>query len=235
VTAEGTGFPALDGLSLDVSEASLKPDIRLRWPGGRRQAGLSARSVRFVGQRVRYEQAALDFELVGQGVHFDINEDGAEHFLDPIDAEHGQFHAHISTSDLATLLLHSAQQEVQQHGLQVEGVEVKLQEGDGRTVSAQVRVTASTTMAFATIRAVVLGNGQIAIDEHFNVAFRNLTFDGEGLAGKMAAGVARTYLQEWDGWSFPMATLVLGKLRIRDIKLTCRDGLQVAALVAGQK
>jgi hypothetical protein len=234
VTVEGNDFPALQHLALDVSESSVKPNPRVRRPGGQRHSSLTAGSLRFVGKRVRYEQAAVDFELVGQGVHFDINQDCAEHYLDPVDAEQGQFEAHIGKRDLEALLLHSAQGEVEKHGLKIESVELNLRDGSGRSIAAQARVTASTKMMFKTIRVAVIGTGEVTVDEQMNVGFRGLSFDGEGIAGKMAAGLARSHLQEWEGWTFPLASLGLGRLRIRDLRLGCRDGVQVSAQVAGR-
>jgi hypothetical protein len=234
VAAQGEDFPALHELSFDVSGAVVKRGLRVRLPGGTRRAGVTASAVRAVGRRVRVEGAHVDFELAAQGVAFDINHDETEHFFDPVDAEHGHFRSHIGRTDLEYLLLASAQEEVAKHGLKVERVELTLKERSDRSVHAEARVTASTKVAFATLRAVVRGQGQVAVDDEFNVALRGLTFEGEGVAGKMAAALAQKHLREFEGWSFPLSSLVLGRLKLRDLRLGCRDGLQVEASVGNR-
>ena len=135
----------------------------------------------------------------------------------------------ISKADLESLMKTVAQEEVARHNLVVEQVELTLRDGNSRTVEGQVRVTASTKMAFATLRAIVIGKGQVVIDDAMNLAIRGLTFDGEGLAGKMAAALARTQMQPFDNLHFPLASLSVGRLRLHDIKLTCRNGIQIEA------
>jgi hypothetical protein len=230
VSVEG-GYPELQRLAIDVSHARARRDFKPRLqPAGRRDAGLFALQVHFVGRRVRVEHAALDFELTARGVHFHINHDDNQHFLDPVDAEHGHFQSHMSKADLESLMHTVAQEEVAKHNLTVERVELTLHDTrNTRMVTGEVRVTASTKMAFATLRAVVVGKGELAVDDELNLAIRGLTFDGEGLAGKMAAAVARTQLQPLDNLHFPMASVTIGRLRLHDVKLTCRDGIQIEA------
>lgn len=229
VVAEGS-LPHLERLAIDVSHAKARRDFKPRiQPAGRRDATLSAADVHFVGRRVLLERAAVDFELHARGVQFEINHDANEHFLDPVDAEHGRFQSHIAQADLESLMLTVAQEEVAQHGLKVERVELSLQDRSTRSVDGQVRVTASTKMAFATLRAVVVGKGQVLVDDAMNVAIRGLKFEGEGLAGKMAAALAQKQLQQLDNFTFPLASLSVGRLRLHDLKLACRNGLQIEA------
>jgi hypothetical protein len=229
VVVEGN-LPDLNRLAIDVSHARARRSFQPRMqPGGRRDAGLFAADLHFFGRRVLVEHAALDFELTARGVRFDINHECNEYYLDPIDADHGRFQSHIATADIERLLQTLAQEEVTKHNLQVEKVEVTLRDGNSRMVEAQVRVTASTKMAFATLRAVVVGNGQVVVDDALNLTIRGLKFEGEGMAGKMAAAIARTQLQALDNFTFPLASLSLGRLRLHDLTVACRDGIQIEA------
>jgi hypothetical protein len=229
VVAFGEAFPALQELTLDFSHARMRRDFRPRQPAGIRQAGVSAAALEVKGQRVTVERSRVDFAITAREVHFDIKQDQADFFLDPVDAHEGRFESHIGRADLESLLLAAGHDEVGKHGLKIEQVEVNLRDESTRSVHADVRVTASTKMAFATLKAVVRGKGHLVIDDALNVTLKGLHFEGEGLAGKMAAGLAHKFLRNWEGWSFPLATLSLGKLRLRDVHLACRDGLQVKA------
>jgi hypothetical protein len=229
VVAVGERFPALDQLNFDVSHARIRPEFRPRQPGGTSQATLSTAQFHIKGKRVAVERSNLDFEITGRDVHFEIKQEETELFLDPVDAKDGKFASRIARRDLEELLLTAGQDEVGKHGLKLEQVEVDLRDQSTRSVQAEVRVTASTEMGFATLKAVVRANGQLVIDEALNLVLKGLTFEGEGLAGRMAAGLAQRFLQEWDGWSFPLSSLSLGRLRLRDVHLACRDGLQIQA------
>jgi hypothetical protein len=229
VEAAGEGYPALEQLSFDVTGARLRPDFRPRFPGGLRQSGLKADTFRVLGDRVLVERSAIDFELNASGVHFDINHDEAQYYLDPVEAERGRFQSHVGLRDLEMLLLTAGDEEVSKHGLKIERVEASLRDETERSVHAEVRVTASTKMAFATLSAVIVGRGHLVIDDALNVTISGLTFEGEGLAGKMAAALAHQQLSQFEGWSIPLNSLPLGRLRLHDVRIACRHGLQVEA------
>ena len=71
--------------------------------------------------------------------------------------------------------------------------------------------------------------GRVTVDDALTATVSGLTVDGSGMAATAAAAVIRPQLRKADGHSFPLSTVDLGGVRLRDVAVDTADGLRVTA------
>jgi hypothetical protein len=148
-------------------------------------------------------------------------------------AREGHFLTQLGQSDLEALLLAGARAAAAAHDVTIERTELALSCDGARTVLFQLRVTASTKILLAKLRATIRGSGRLAIDDALNAHLSQLHCEGEGMTGTLAVGLIRRELEQWEGRTFPLTAFSPTGLALRDLRLGCRDGLQVEARFGG--
>jgi hypothetical protein len=71
--------------------------------------------------------------------------------------------------------------------------------------------------------------GQLDLDEELNARVSGLDCTGDGAIASVACGVLKPHLQKIDGREFPLMSLPLGEVRLRDVQLAVGDKLSVTA------
>jgi hypothetical protein len=71
--------------------------------------------------------------------------------------------------------------------------------------------------------------GQLDLDEELNARVSGLDCIGDGAIASIACGVLKPHLQKIDGRVFPLMSLPLGEVRLRDVQLAVGDKLSVTA------
>ena len=71
--------------------------------------------------------------------------------------------------------------------------------------------------------------GQLDLDEKLNAKISGLDCTGEGAIASVACGVLKPHLQKIDGREFPLMSLPLGEVRLRDVRIAVGDKLSVTA------
>ena len=72
-------------------------------------------------------------------------------------------------------------------------------------------------------------SGQLDIDDHFNAKVANLKCRAEGTIGSLACGALQPHLQRLEGQSFSLMSFPLGELKMRDVRITVADTVEITA------
>jgi hypothetical protein len=67
------------------------------------------------------------------------------------------------------------------------------------------------------------------IDDQLNAEMTDLQVSGQGVLGAFAVGVLRPKLAKLEGKKLPLMAFSLGNVRLRDVAVAAREGLEVTA------
>jgi hypothetical protein len=140
-------------------------------------------------------------------------------------AAEGRVEASVSTSDLEALIAEVAKTEAAKHGVGIDTVQLSLRSQSPRSLAAEVRLRAKKLFVSASLRIT----GQLDLDEELNARLSGLDCVGEGAIAGVACGVLKPHLQKLDGREFPLMSLPLGQVRLRDVRIAVGEKLSVKA------
>jgi hypothetical protein len=130
-----------------------------------------------------------------------------------------------SASDLEAAIAELAKTEAGKHGVTIDQVQLSLRSQSSRSLAAEVRLRARKSFLSATIRIT----GRLDLDEQLNARISGLDCLGDGVMAGVACGLLKPHLQKIDGRSFPLMSLPLGEVRLRDVQLAVGDKLSITA------
>jgi hypothetical protein len=90
-----------------------------------------------------------------------------------------------------------------------------------------------TKALFKTISGAVTLTGQVDIDDRLVARLSNLNIAGEGMMVALAVNMVRGRVTALEGAEFPLMTLALGDVRLRDLQLSVGDELKMTAAFGG--
>ena len=140
-------------------------------------------------------------------------------------AANGRLEISASPSDLEALIEEVARTEAAKHGVTIDRVQLTLRTKTSRSLAAEVRLRAKKLFLTASIRIA----GQLDLDEKLNARISGLDCTGDGAIAAVACGVLKPHLQKIDGREFPLMSLPLGEIRLRDVQISVSDKLSVTA------
>lgn len=228
VQITGNGFPQLKQVKVNLSGATIsatEPPPKPK-PTGKRQPGVSVANLEVVGKPIKYEQNQLDLSLKARQVSFDFARDKKGHPLLVLSgARDGHVEAKISKADIEALLLTVARELAAQQKVDVQSLKLELSSDGKRSLSADVRITARKMFVTSTIH---LG-ARADVDDELNATLSDLTAEGDGMIGKLVAGVVQKKLKPLEGKTFPLMAFSLGDVAVRDLKISVKNDVQVSA------
>jgi hypothetical protein len=139
----------------------------------------------------------------------------------------GRLRATVIKSDVEAVALAEGSKLASAKGVDLKDVHLLWRSDSARTLSLEVHVKARKGfLPAATIRV----RGQLAIDDRLNATVSNLSVEGEGMIGGLAAGMIRPRLQQAEGRSKSLLALPLDDLKIREVRLLAApDSLTIEA------
>ena len=170
--------------------------------------------------------AAVDFRLVAANLqlHQAADRDGQIVLL-LHNAADGRIETSIATSDLDALIADVARAEAGKHGVNIDSAELSLRSRSPRSLAAEVRLRAKKLFVSANLRIT----GQLDLDEHLTAKISGLDCVGEGAIASVACGILKPHLQKLEGREFPLMSLPLGEVRLRDVRIAVDEKLSVTA------
>jgi len=170
--------------------------------------------------------AAVDFLLEAQDLDLHRAPDVEGNIvLVPHRAANGRIEVSASASDLEALIAEVAKSEAGKHGVTIDGVQLSLRSNRPRSLAAEVRLRAKKLFLSASIRIT----GQVDLDETLFARISGLDCTGDGALASIACGVLKPHLQKLNGREFPLMSLPLGEIRLRDVQIAAGDKLSVTA------
>ena len=170
--------------------------------------------------------AAIDLSLAANAVSLRQAKDSQGNVLLLLhNAADGHIEISTSTSDLESLIAEVATSEAAKHGVTIDSVQLILRSKSSRSLAAEVRLRAKKLFLTASMKIT----GQLDLDEELNARVSGLDCTGDGAIASVACGVLKPHLQKIDGREFPLMSLPLGEVRLRDVQLAVGDKLSVTA------
>ena len=227
VALRAAAYPHLDDLHIALDGATLRdnppPPPAISSP---ETPALEIDSLKINAVALSAGPAVLDLSLSAQNVILHQAADSAGNIVLVLHrAADGAIAISASRSDLEAAIAEVAKIEAGRHGVTIDGVQLRLRSRSSRSLGAEVRLRARKLFLSATIRIT----GQLDLDEELNARISGLDCLGEGTIAGVACGVLKPHLQKLDGRSFPLMSLPLGEVRLRDVQLDAGDKLSVTA------
>ena len=226
VTISARVFPYLDEIAINLDGAALDPALpKLVTPVGETRQACEAASVNIRGRHVSIQGAPLNLQLTASDLVFDQGRDEKGEALMLVrSVRNGHFAVSVAQLDLENAIRQMAEREGAKQGITIEDTRVSLRARGARSIAADIRLEARKFL----FRANVDISGQVDIDESFNARISNLKCRGEvRRLGRMRD--ARTHLKRLADRSFSLMSLPLGEIKMRDVRISVADTVEVTA------
>jgi hypothetical protein len=227
VTLRDASYPHLAELDVSLNGAQLRgqpppmPSI-----SGKTAPALEVDLLKVNASALSIGPAAVDLSLSARAVQLGQGRDAKDEIVLSIEnAADGRIEISASPSDLEALIAEVAKTEAGKHGVTIVGVQLTLRSKSSRSLAAEVRLRARKLFLSASIRIT----GQLDLDEELNARLSGLDCTGDGAIASVACGVLKPHLQKINGRVFPLMSLPLGEIRLRDVQLAVGDKLSVTA------
>lgn len=227
VTINSRVFPYLDEIAINFDGAKLDST----WPVPPRAVGetkpaCEAAILRLSARKVSVQGAPVNLQLEARNIVFHEGRDQEGGLLLVV---HNVRTGHVLISatqlDLENAIAELAQREGRKHGITIEQTRVAFRARGPRSISADVRLSARKLL----FRAKIDISGQIHVTDDFVAKISGLTCRGDGPIGSLACGALDPHLRKLDGTSFPLMSLPLGEVRIRDVRIAVADTVEITA------
>src|SRR3954452_5223096 len=232
VKIDGNGFPELKQVKVNLSGAqvSAKEPPPKPKPTGKRQPGVRVANLEVVGKPIKYGQNKLDLSLKARDVAFDFaRAKRGNPLLVLTSAKDGHVQAKISKADIESLLLTVARELASHQKVDVQSLKLDLKSDGQRSVAADVKITAKKLFVTSTVHLT----GRVDVDDELNAKLSDLGAEGEGMVGKLVAGVVQKKIKPHEGETIPLMTFSLGDVSLRDLKISVKNDVQVSAEFGG--
>jgi hypothetical protein len=227
VVVREVSFPHLASLDVSLDGAHLRgqppavPAI-----GGEPTPALTVDSFSAKGSAMSVGPALVDFALEAQQLDLHRANDADGNIVLVLHkARDGRIEVSASTSDLETLIAEVAKAEAARHGVGIDSVHLALRSNSPRSLGAEVRLRAKKLFLSTSLRIT----GQLDLDEKLNARLSGLDCTGEGAIASVACGVLKPHLANLDGREFPLMSLPLGEVRLRDVRIASGEKLSITA------
>ena len=227
VTVSARVFPYLDEIAINFDGAQLDANLpALTPPIGETKPAFEAAAISISGRNVTLQGAPLNIQLSARDAVFDQGRDEkGEAVLLVKSIRSGHFVLSVAQLDLEKTIRAMSEREGARQGITIEETRVSLRARGVRSIAADVRLRARKFL----FRTNIDVSGQIDIDDHFNARISNLKCRAEGTIGSLACGVLQPHLQRLEGRSFSLMSFPLGEIKLRDIRISVADTVEITA------
>ncbi len=132
---------------------------------------------------------------------------------------HGHASINISGQDIENLFLSTAEVAAKEHGVAIHHGSVNLSQRGEREVSVEIDVTAKKFM----MKSHFAIRGCIYIDKELNAHFSELSCQGKGTLGSLAAHYITPHLETWEEQPLPLLGLLFTGITLHDVGLEIDD------------
>ncbi|HKP93092.1 MAG TPA: hypothetical protein VJS88_04280 [Chthoniobacterales bacterium] len=227
VVVREIAYPRLAAITVSLDGAQLKgappamPSV-----SGEAAPALSVDSFAARGSGLAVGPAAIDFALEATGVDLRrANDRDGNIVLLLHKAAQGRIDLSTATADLEALIAEVAAAEAGKHGVAIDKVQLSLRSNGPRSLGAEVRLRGRKLFMSASLRIT----GQLDLDDQLNARVSGLDCTGEGAIASVACGILKPQLQRVEGRVFPLMSLPIGEVRLRDVRIAAGEKLSVTA------
>lgn len=227
VVLRDKAYPHLESLTVNLDGAEVAgPPPPIPATSGSPEPALVLDAFRVTASPLSIGPASFEFNLDAQRVELHKAPDRDGNVLLLLhNAADGQVDISVGVAQLEALIAQVARTEAAKNGVNVDDVQLTLRSRGERSLTAEIRLRAKKLFVSASLRIT----GQLDLDEALNAKVSGLHCTGEGPIASVACGVLRPHLQKMDGREFPIMSLPLGEVRLRDVRIAVGDKLSVRA------
>ncbi len=227
VTIHARVFPYLDEININFDGAELDGSLpSLAKPVGETKPACEAAAVTISGRHISLRGAPLNLQLSARDLVFDQGRDDQGQALLLVKSiRTGHFVLSVAQMDLEKAIREMAVREAARHGIVIEETRLSLRARGPRSLAADVRLRARKFL----FRTHIDISGQVNIDDQFNARVSNLKCRAEGTIGSIACGALQPHLQRLEGQSFPLMSFPLVEIKLRDVRITVADAIEITA------
>jgi len=227
VTIRDASYPSLAEISITLDGASLRPDPpRPQLVSGKTSPALEAGRLTVRASALSIGPATVDLALFARAVHLGQGRNSNDEIVLSLDdAAEGKIEISAPLADLEQVIAKIAKDQAGKHGVAIETVQLTARTTSPRSLEAEVRLKARKLFLSASIRIT----GQLDLDSELNAKISCLECKGDGAIAAIACGTLDPHLRKLDGREFPLMSLPLGEIRLRDVRIGVSDKLSVTA------
>jgi hypothetical protein len=220
-------YPHLEVINISLDGAQLRSDPpRPPVSMGKASPALEVDQLVLSASPLSLGPASVDLAISARDVQLGQAKDSNGQILLSIDSA-SDGHAAISATPagLEAFITRLAQDQGSKQGITIEGVQLKVRQESEHSLAAEVGLRARKLFLSASMKVT----GRLELDDQLNLIISDLKCTGDGGIATMACGILQPYLQKIDGRKFPLMSLALGEIRLRDVRLAVGDKLSVTA------
>jgi hypothetical protein len=227
VSIHDTSYSHLEEIRVSLDGASLRSDPpKPAFISGKTSPALRVDRLSVSARALSVGPATIDLSLSAHTVNFVQGKDSADQVVLSLEnAADGKMEISIAQANLETLITKLVQNQASKQGVMIDGVQLNLRQGSAHSLAAEVNLRARKLFLSASIRVT----GQLDLDDQLNLKVFGLNCTGDGGMATLACGVLTPYLRKIDGREFPLMSLPLGEVHLRDVRLVVDENLTVTA------
>ncbi len=219
-------YPAFEAIEIDLTGGRINTANRPEKPRGlgTGKNEVTAKIFQIFAHPLNVDAGRISLDLSARAVtlRYDLDPSGRQIIL-PVSSESGTLKMEIPLADLEALILARATAAAAQQGAKITALELKLIARTERSLAIDLRVHAKKMM----MGGVVHISGRVDLDDHLTARLSEMNCEGEGVAGKIAAGFLTPKIRQVDGRSFPLAAESLNGLHLHDLRVTSVDPVRI--------
>jgi hypothetical protein len=201
-------YPHLEAISISLDGARLRADPpQPPVISGKTSPGLEISQFTLSASPLLLGPAAVELSLSARRLQLWQGKDFNDQIVLTLQsAADGKVDISATQTDLEALASKLARDQGSKQGIKIDGVQLKLLQKSARSLAVEVRLLARKLFLSASIRVTA----QLDLDDQLNLRISGLNCTG-------------------DGGEFPLMSLPLGGIRLRDVRLVVDDRLSVTA------
>jgi hypothetical protein len=228
VTVRGGDGSALDSIAVDLSGATI--DHHHRPPALDRKGASPAMLVRHIyiaGDPIKLLESDFSFQFEASNVEmYQKPQPEGKLLLILHRVQDGNVRFEISRAAVETMIMSAASKLAEKQGVGIDNAHLELTQHGARAVDGKLIVSAHKLI----FHPVLTLAGTLAVSEDFVATVSNLKCHGEGPIALLACAAISPAFSRIEGRPFPLSTLPLGEIQLRDIALDAsHDKLVVRA------
>jgi hypothetical protein len=227
VTVSDHSYPRLSEIDISLDGARLRPEpAHPPIAAGETSPALEIDQLTVNASPISIEDAALNLSISATDVQLGQGKDSNEQIVLSLEsAAKGNIRISMRQSDLEVLITKLARNQASKQGITIDGVNLHLRQESAHSLAVEVRLRARKLFLGASLRVT----GQLDLDDQLNLKISGLNCTGDGGIAAMACGILKPYLEKFHGREFPLMSLPLKGISLRDVRLTVDDSLTITA------
>ncbi len=220
-------YPALKEITIDLNGAKARSDFHKPPPlKGDPSGALTVKKFSLRGDGISIGPAAVSLTLEASNVALNRRTDARDEIVLFVDGvANGRMEISTTKREMENAVAEVAKIQAAKHGVAIEEVRMTLRQLGPRAVEIEINLRARKMFFAASVQ--ISGKGEI--DDEMNAAISDLRCNGDGAIGSLACGFLAPHLQKLDGRSFPLMSLSLGEIQLREVRLETREAIRISA------